>query len=145
MIARTRTRRLSALWRSTHAVLSAPACGNFACTDWTCATMAPSATEEVLGTVASESCAWLAIVLAILPSSGCNSEWCVRRQCTHRDLLGHFVVKWPGRKQMKQTRFSRARVLRCSTDNDRNFSHFAKLCESAQLTQFWIDTLWTKE
>jgi len=42
----------SAVWRSTHAVVKNPqaARGTFACTVWTCATMALSATEEVLAT-----------------------------------------------------------------------------------------------
>jgi len=150
--ARTLIWRSFAVWRSTHAVARnmQSARGTFTRTIWTCATMVLSVTEGVLATgCVSESPvpgAWLTIFLVVSPLSGRNNEWCVRRQCTHRDL-GHFGVKWLDRRQLKQTRFSLARVLRYSTDNDRNFSYFAKLCEPAQLTQFWIEfwTLLTKE
>jgi len=149
MSARTRTWRPSALWRSIHAVLGAPhsAYGNLRlhglnmCNNGTLSN-GRSARDRLRFRIGRLI---IVIVLAVLPSSGCNSEWCVHRQCTHRDLLGYFGVKWPGRRQLKQTRFSRARVLRCSTANDRNFSQFSKLCKPVQWTHFWIDTLLTKE
>jgi len=143
----TLTHRLSAVWRSIHAIARSMlnVCEISVCTVWTFATAVPPIEEEVFEIGVFESSAadaWSMSTLAILPSARCN-EWCMRRQCIHHDLLGHFSVKLPDCRQLKQICFFLARVLCCITDFDRNSSRL--LSYAIQLTHFITDTPLTEE
>jgi hypothetical protein len=66
--------------------------------------------------------------MSTLPSAKCN-EWYMRRQCIHHDLLGHFSVKLPDCRQLKQICFFSSKsiagvgaVIACDTHREASSS-----------------------